>query len=177
MGDPGNGCFPTSRNAILTGDAPAISVRGSNYYNANHNNWPLRNFNDLVLEGMDVPEDYYIKLCRLQTPDGPMVLSARIVVEYECTVTLLPNAGPWLHSTVSGNPGNYGTVDYKPPDHGNLYLFNDTPMGPLWKFHMWGVPYRLHCYTNPFEALYQPSVTFTSLTARGNRRQQLPAVS
>lgn len=129
--------FPTNRPDLFSG-APgkqgngAANPRGTNLQNMKHNRWPIVDLDTLVPRCQtDNPVDCYIKLQRLHDVASPVRLAGRVLIEYNCSVTIsVTGMGLAGHNSTSvlGNSleGGYTSCNYA--------------QGGLRRWRAWGIP-------------------------------------
>lgn len=94
--------WPNSRAVMLTGVTPFAGstgfTRGVVVPNNKYAHWQKYDMQSCVESSTNSqPVDHYIKLQRLLDPEGPMNLSAKIVIEYHCTLEFQPRSNLFAH--------------------------------------------------------------------------------
>lgn len=157
------GTIPVIRANLLTGSSMpnsngAVSTRGTNLPNFKHNIWQPLNLESAVPHApLNLPTDSYIKIQRLLDQEGPINIYARIVIEYFCEISVLPNDSGFNFNTLTAS---YGTGGDTP------WIATSLTTGMARRFSSWGLP---NLTTTPplgseysYSKIYQPA-TFTSV--------------
>lgn len=160
--------WPNSRSVMLTGVTPFAGstgfTRGILVPNNKYAHWQKFDMQSCV-ESADnnQPVDHYIKLQRLLDPEGPMNLSAKLVIEYHCTLEFQPRSNLFAHPQLQLTaPTTVGQFE-------NFSTNNFTCSGRLRDFEPYGI--SAYSATQPSSAsasryqIYQPASV-----SEGNKR-------
>lgn len=123
-----------SRKGLLTGFAPQAdaAVITNTIENCKHRHWIERNVQTGLWDPTtDQPHDVYIKLNRMFTPEGAFITQARLLIEYTCTVEVIPNQYGFMGNTIVGAFAQGGDTSY---------LFTSIVLGQQRYLRTWGCP-------------------------------------
>nr|QKE54933.1 MAG: nonstructural protein [Parvoviridae sp.] len=131
------GTIPTRRDYLLNGSAMTsttngVNPRGDNLPNCKHNMWQKINLETALPSApLDLPKDIYIKINRLYDQEGPINLYARILVEYTCSISVIPISTPFNNNMLSGAIAAGGE---------SSWLATTWTPGLARRFSSWGLP-------------------------------------
>lgn len=157
---PGN--INTSRKGLMQGTAPQSTAntanpRGDNLPNIKHNMWQKINLETAVPSApMDVPVDCFIKINRLYDQEGPINLYARILVEYEVTLSKIPLDTEFCNSVLVGAAAGGGD---------NGFIRSTLTTGMARRYSSWGIPNlaSAKAKTSAYQRIYQPATLSSQL--------------
>lgn len=129
--------IPTSRQRVLLGSAQpqsdgSANPRGTNLPNFKHNIWQPVDLEVAVPSAnTNIPKDVYVKIARDFTSEGPIEYDGKVLITYNCSITVEPQHGGF---NFTGQVGSYGTgVD-------TAYFGTSYTLGLARRYSSWGIP-------------------------------------